>query len=354
MTTVRFLQIEPTTRCNFTCGFCCGRHMPQEDLSWDTFERTLDALPDLEHVELQGEGESFLHPRFLDMVAALRERHVEVSFITNGSLITPARADQLLDLGVAKISVSIESPDPAQFRAIRGGKFEKVRRNLEHLLAERARRGLERPVVGLSITVLKSTRDQLGDLFALYRELGLDGGITLQALQPMSGYSQHYDATMQAEALDPETAHRVTMAPFEDRDVRRIARERAPVDGFYEQLLDGWRPASRRCPYLDEGLYVHRNGRATPCCMIKDTDAHGLGTVGVTPLPEMLAAREVLRRELAQGTVPAPCSGCFIAEQAVKTPPQLLAIGVTGLARRWFGRTLASRRAGAGGPEAPR
>lgn len=341
MTSVHYLQIEPTTRCNFTCGFCAGRHMPQEDLSWDTFVRALDALPDLAHVELQGEGESFLHDRFFDMLAELRRRHIEVSFITNGSLITPSRVDRLLDMDVAKISVSIESPDPAQFQQIRGGKLSKVRANLERLLQRRAERGLVRPVVGLSITVLRSTRDQIGSIFALYDELGLDGGVSLQALQPMSGYAQHYGDDMQSEALDAAQAERVTMAPFEDREVRRRIRERAPVDGFYEQLMEGWRPASRRCPYLDAGLYVHRNGIATPCCMIKDTQTHGLGEIGVTPTHEIVGRRQQLRAELAEGTVPQPCQGCFIAEQAVKTPQQLLAIGVKGLARRWFGPTLA-------------
>ena len=131
---VALLQIEPTTRCNYTCGFCCGRHMPQKDTSFDTIRAAFESLPYLRHVEIQGEGEPLLHPRFLEMVRLARGRDVEVSFITNGSLLAPGLVEELLDADVAKISVSIESADPEQFRSIRGGILEKVTRNLEHLM----------------------------------------------------------------------------------------------------------------------------------------------------------------------------------------------------------------------------
>ena len=39
--TISHLQMEPTTRCNFTCGFCWGRHLPQEDIAFETAEKAL-------------------------------------------------------------------------------------------------------------------------------------------------------------------------------------------------------------------------------------------------------------------------------------------------------------------------
>jgi MoaA/NifB/PqqE/SkfB family radical SAM enzyme len=332
-----FLQIEPTTRCNFTCGFCAGRHMPQEDLTWDTFVATLDTFPEARHVELQGEGESLLHPRFHEMVAELRRRDVAVSFITNGSLLSARHVETLFEAGIEKISVSIESPDPAEFRRIRGGKLEKVVRNLEHLMAERARRGLARPVVGFSVTVLRSTWDQQDAIFALYRQLGLDGGITMQPLQAMETYAKHYDPTLQDEGLDPARAERIFLAFFANAELRAIQAERPPTAGFYEEMMAGWRPALRTCPYLDGGLYVHRDGAITACCMVKDTDKHALGQVGVTPREEVLARREALRTELATGSIPEPCQGCTLANFAVMSTPGLMAFGLRGLYYRLFG-----------------
>src|SRR2546422_375122 len=89
MEELRFLQIEPTTRCNFTCGFCAGRAMPQEDIGYEAFERTLASFPGVAHLELQGEGESLMHPRFFDMILLARKRGARVSFISNGSYFSP-------------------------------------------------------------------------------------------------------------------------------------------------------------------------------------------------------------------------------------------------------------------------
>src|SRR5436853_394055 len=124
MPTVHFLQIEPTTRCNFTCGFCCGRSMEQGDLPLERFVAALDTFPDVRHVELQGEGESLMHPRFFDMVGLCRGRGIKVSLITNGSFLSREVAGKLLDAGIEKVSVSMESADARTFREIRGGKLD--------------------------------------------------------------------------------------------------------------------------------------------------------------------------------------------------------------------------------------
>ena len=337
MSTVRFLQIEPTTRCNFTCGFCCGRSMPQEDLAWETFEASLATFPDLEHVELQGEGESLLHPRFADMCAALAARGVQVSLISNGSLWSAAHIDRALSLGVQKISISIESADPDTFRKLRGGKLDKVIRNLEALMAERNRRGLRAPVVGFSVTVLRSTLPTLRDIYALYDRLGLDGGVTLQPLQAMSSYTTTYRPELDGEGLTEAEGDRVIARFFSDAGLRRIQAARPPERGFYEQMMAAWKPGTGTCPYLDDGMYVHRNGKVTACCMIKDTERFALGTVGETPQSELVAGREALRKELASGTVPEPCSGCTLARFAVRGKLGLVRFAGGGLVDRVLG-----------------
>jgi len=314
---VEFLQIEPTTRCNFTCGFCAGRSMRQSDLPFSRLEQALLAFPRLRHVELQGEGESLMHPRFVEMVELLRARGVRVSFITNGSYLTPETIRRLLDAGIEKISVSLESADPAEFQRIRGGRFEKVLRGLESLIAARDARQLDRPVIGLAVTVLRSTRDRLTSIIALYRRLGLDGGIVVQPLQRMAAYKKTYSESLLDEELSESEAEALRLCAR--RLLRRIEAQRAPVKGFYDELWAGWAPAQGRCPWLERGLFVNHEGSITACCMIKDTEHHSLGLLGQSAPGEILAARTGMRDQLRRGQIPAACTGCEVAQRATQS-----------------------------------
>lgn len=343
----QFLQIEPTTRCNFTCGFCAGRKMPQADLPAERFTLALDAFPDLRHIELQGEGESFMHARFFDMIGEARARGIRVSIITNGSYLSQPNVDKLLDVGIERVSVSMESADEGLFRQIRGGRLDKVKRGIETLVTTRKARGLDRPSVGLSITVLKKTRDELPGILALYDELGLDGGITLQPLERKADYAKVYDAEMAAQTLDDAEVGDVWVQFLGDQTVRALQKQKSKVPGFYDELMAGWRPGLRRCPWLDGGVFVSHDGRVSPCCMVKAPE-HALGRIEDGP-EKIEANREVLRAELKRGKIPAPCQGCELARFSVIGKPELVYWGVRGLWRRLFGGTRAKRLGGAVG-----
>lgn len=285
--------------------------MPQSDLPIERFVAALDAYPGLRHIELQGEGEPLLHPRFLDMMELARQRGIKVSFITNGSLLSDAVIDRVLDLAPEKFYVSMESAAPELFQKIRGGKLDKVVRGLEALMARRRQRGLTRPAVGLAVTVLKQTRDAMPAIRELYERLDLDGGISVQALQTMDAYAQHYGEALSAQVLSADEKAEL-MLRAKDKPVRR-----SPVAGFYETLFWRWKPMRRRCPWLDRGLYVNFQGNITACCMVKDTERFSLGRLGETPIDEVLQKRAALRDELASGQLPTPCRGCTVAEFAL-------------------------------------
>jgi MoaA/NifB/PqqE/SkfB family radical SAM enzyme len=302
MGTITHAQIEPTTRCNFTCGFCAGRSMRQGDLAWDGFTAFLEAHPNLRHVELQGEGEPLLHPRFFDMAAACTERGIAVGLITNGSLLGEAMVERLLDARLAAIHVSLETSDPARFQAIRGGRYTKVAEGIARLARRRRERGLAGPVIGLAVTVLADTIEDIAGILDLYHANGLDGGISHQLLQTMPAYRDRYSPSMLARLVPPARQSEMVAIRAE------LARQ-APLtpDYFYASLFRGFDPRLHDCPWLERGAYLGAGGSVAPCCFIKDEQAEPAAT-----------GRAALSLTLERGEMPAACSGCSTAAAIVQ------------------------------------
>lgn len=304
---VTYAQIEPTTRCNFTCGFCVGRHIPQGDLSWADFETFLAAYPDLRHVELQGEGEPMLHPLFFDMVEACRDRDIKVSIITNGSLLNAERVERLIASGVASVHVSLESSDPEQFRKIRGGLFAKVETGLRLLMQRRRAMAADEPKVGFAVTLLRDTIDGFAAIRQLYDELGLDGGISVQPLQLMPDYAGIYDEATAAQVLPPGSGGQV-------RAIRSSAHAAEPrgASTFYAALCANWDLARDGCPWLARAAYLGIGGSIAPCCFVKRAD---LAFGKISDDPQAIAtARAAANADLLRGAIPEPCAGCGTAE----------------------------------------
>jgi MoaA/NifB/PqqE/SkfB family radical SAM enzyme len=330
---VRLLQVEPTTRCNFICGFCCGRAMDQSDLSFEAFEQMLARFPDLERLELHGEGEPFLHPRLFDMARLARARGIKVTGITNGSHFTPRRIESVLDSGIEHLYISIESAIDAEFRDIRGGKLGKVCEGIRAMLAARNARGSKLPALGLTVTVLKRTIGALPRIVELYKSLGMDGGVSLHMLNTMPSYTSSY-----TRGMDTQLLGKLEQALVWARYARIVEREAVAGSGMhfsdqiFGQMTDGGptrRSGAREyrsCSWLDHGLFVNRHGHSSGCARIKDTEKFGFGSVLHAGVDEILARRDQMAEQIRAGEVPAACKGCFIADS--------IAVRMSGLLER--------------------
>jgi len=322
--TVRLLQIEPTTRCNFTCGFCAGRHLDQSDLPLATFEALLDHLPDLQHIELQGEGEPLMHPDFFAMAERARARGIEVSTISNGSFLSDARIARILAADVGSLLVSIESADAAAFRAIRGGSLDKVTRGIRSLVEAKRRAGRRRPHLGFAVTILADTQDQLAPIVDLYESLGMDGGVLVHFLSEMDVYAATYDAASASRVLGPVGQALAWSRAERSLGARSITSGDAPH--FWAVMLsraerdrDG-RGRFQSCPWLDQGLFMDRSGHLTACPNVKDTSRFGWGRANETDIASVLDQRAQARARLAAGEIPPACAGCFIATSVARRP----------------------------------
>jgi len=122
------LRVSITDRCNFRCVYCMPKEVFGRDyafldrrelLSFEEITRVVGVFASLgvRTVRLTG-GEPLVRrdvERLIDQLAAIPD--LELALTTNGALL-PQKAQALADAGLSRVTVSLDSVDDAQFRAL--------------------------------------------------------------------------------------------------------------------------------------------------------------------------------------------------------------------------------------------
>ncbi len=133
---ISYLRVSVTDRCDFRCVYCMAEDMtflPKKDvLSLEELDRLCSAFVanGVRKLRLTG-GEPLVRKNVMALIRSL-SRHLaggrldELTLTTNGSQLTRFAAE-LADCGVKRINVSVDTLDPAKFKAItRWGELDKV------------------------------------------------------------------------------------------------------------------------------------------------------------------------------------------------------------------------------------
>jgi len=139
--TVSYLRVSVTDRCDFRCHYCMSEDMtflPKSDvLSLEELDRVCSAFvrKGVKKLRLTG-GEPLVRRNIMSLFRSLG-RHIEngaldeLTLTTNGSQLAKY-ADELVDCGVKRINVSLDTLDADKFAKItRWGKLDQVLRGLE-------------------------------------------------------------------------------------------------------------------------------------------------------------------------------------------------------------------------------
>jgi len=310
--TPTFLNIEPTTRCNFSCWYCVGRHMKQEDIRVEDFERMLDNFPTLRTIALVGEGEPLMHKGFFKMARAAVARGIRVVTLSNGSTFSSSNVRKICEAGITYISISIDSFDAATFASSRiGGKLQQVLNGIRRLRDYRDHHGYQYPKIAVKGTLFHSTQNELPRIAALAKEYGVEIFESFQVLNPMSTYVPIYPSEKIRELEDID---RVGAAIT--RDAPGVQTLLQPVQEFFAQegidIDKNGTPNGLRPGCDEQWIYSLLSGDVTPCCQIK-TPISPTWNLFSHSIGEILQDRlyENTRFNLWNGFFPRYCKGCF-------------------------------------------
>jgi MoaA/NifB/PqqE/SkfB family radical SAM enzyme len=263
-------HLELTYRCNWRCVFCYNpRHHDQRGLTGAEWIAVLDDLRALGtlSVALTG-GEALLHPEFLAIARAARDRSLAVRIFTNGTRVDDAMADALAAL------------DPM---------------------------GVELSLHGATAETHDRTTGRPGSFAALLEALTRlrRRGLPLLVKTPVTRLNEHeLDAIVElADRLEVPHKLDAALTPRDDGDLGPLAYRASPaaVERMYRLVAErGHLPCVDREPGMVNcglgriTLAVDPEGNVYPCLQWKSSS---VGNVRRTPLRELW--RDSLERQEA-------------------------------------------------------
>ena len=169
------LRISITDRCNFRCVYCRSADPENyrdhdEILSWPELDRLANIFLSLgiRKIRITG-GEPLVRAGVEDYIARLHALGVEdLSMTTNGHLLAE-RCERLIDAGLRRINISLDSLDPAKFESItRTKSFATVMHGID--VAQKSRLG---PVKVNAVLVRGLNDDEVESFAEFARERGV-------------------------------------------------------------------------------------------------------------------------------------------------------------------------------------
>jgi mycofactocin biosynthetic radical S-adenosylmethionine protein MftC len=163
---------EITGKCNLRCTHCLSaeiRNHCLDELDFDQCCRFIDDLDRMEVFQINfGGGEPFLRGDFLQILGYAHSKNITTCVSTNGTTITSSLAQNLANMELLYVQVSLDGAQSTTNDAIRGkGTFEQIISGIELLVKE----GFNRMSTNTVVTALNFRE------IKQIHELGRDYGI---------------------------------------------------------------------------------------------------------------------------------------------------------------------------------
>jgi len=155
------VDIELSNRCNLRCKMCWfhgengigDRYRNSEMTTAEILELINQLAKYKPHNIYFGGGEPFIREDFLEIVAHVKSVGLQASFTTNGTLLDREKIQKIAELRVDDINFSIDGPEKLHDELRGQGNFGKVMSNMQHLLALKREKKIQKPLITVNITI---------------------------------------------------------------------------------------------------------------------------------------------------------------------------------------------------------
>lgn len=179
----RYVQIEPTAKCNLKCNTCMrsqSNPVNEGDMKFDLFKSIADQLTQplygTKVISLTGLGEPFTNPDLVQIVHYAKNKGLNIGMVTNLTLANEDILKGLIEAELDWLSVSVDGATKETFESIRiGAIFEEVIENIKSVVNLRKRMNAKKPKIFFSSVICEQNIHEIPEIIKLAHDLQIDG-----------------------------------------------------------------------------------------------------------------------------------------------------------------------------------
>lgn len=174
------VAMEPTTSCNLRCPECPSGlrafTRPTGMLNTADFKKNIDELaPAICSLTFYFQGEPYLNPQFLDMVAYASKKNIYTFTSTNAHYLTDDNARKTIESGLDRLIISIDGTTQETYEQYRvGGDLEKVIAGTRNIIRWKKELNSRTPHIIFQFLVVAPNEHQIDEMKLLAKSIGVD------------------------------------------------------------------------------------------------------------------------------------------------------------------------------------
>jgi radical SAM protein with 4Fe4S-binding SPASM domain len=285
------LSIEPTNLCNLRCSQCptgnvtSGRKKSVIEL--DLFTEIISQVaPKSIWLNLYFQGEPMMVPEFFQMLGIAKKQQLFVCTSTNGHFLDEISCNQLINLGLDKIIISLDGLSQQTYETYRrNGDLKKVLTGIETLVQIRQQHRVNHPFIEVQFLVFSHNQHEIPAMKRYAENSGIDQ-LSIKSVQV-------YDLKNQAGMIP---------------SIESYSRYKKNAEGNF--AIKSHFP--NHCFKMWSSTVITADGQVIPCCFDKEL-SFPMDNIRNKPFLEIWKSQqyESFRRKLFSGRKEIPiCVNC--------------------------------------------
>lgn len=307
-----FLEIEPTTVCNFRC-VCCEHSYwkePPKNMAFEEFKKIFDDFGKPKWLGLTGIGSSYLNKDYHKMLAYAKSKGTIIEVFDHFAHFTnDNQIKELIQIGPDFQFISIYGASKKSFEKVcKGSDFSKIEKNLRRFVELKKQMKKKFPILNFHYIVTSESKDEVLGFLDLVHSLNTEIGEIL--ITPMlHGFkeAEKYTTTINEEYVNKinKKARNYKIPITINMSAKQEAEgleKKPPIKDCKEYIMP----------------FIFATGHVTPCCGQNEANARdwqkkmSLGNALEKPFRQIWYSPKYkkMRKLIRQNKCPEECALC--------------------------------------------